>query len=136
MFFYPEFRSSTPGAISQFVQCLCPYNFKVTGDVPYIGAEAVGLNFDHNPLGVFPRTGFVLEGMVPFYRFPILFELPFRTFNCNFCQLVQCFVASKPCYKPVSYTHLRAHETDSYLVCRLLLEKKKKKKHQKTFITD
>src|SRR5680860_1848060 len=29
---------------------------------------------------------------------------------------------------PVSYTHLRAHETDSYLVCRLLLEKKKKTK--------
>ena len=26
----------------------------------------------------------------------------------------------------VSYTHLRAHETDSHLVCRLLLEKKKK----------
>src|SRR5664279_5832635 len=33
----------------------------------------------------------------------------------------------KPDYRtmPVSYTHLRAHETDSYLVCRLLLEKKK-----------
>src|SRR5680860_1235153 len=30
-------------------------------------------------------------------------------------------------YAAVSYTHLRAHETDSYLVCRLLLEKKKKK---------
>src|SRR5665647_3800244 len=29
--------------------------------------------------------------------------------------------------RPVSYTHLRAHETDSYLVCRLLLEKKKNK---------
>src|SRR5680860_1828337 len=28
-------------------------------------------------------------------------------------------------HKTVSYTHLRAHETDSYLVCRLLLEKKK-----------
>ena len=27
------------------------------------------------------------------------------------------------CYEAVSYTHLRAHETDSYLVCRLLLEK-------------
>ena len=27
--------------------------------------------------------------------------------------------------KPVSYTHLRAHETLRYLVCRLLLEKKK-----------
>ena len=31
----------------------------------------------------------------------------------------------KPPFTPVSYTHLRAHETDSYLVCRLLLEKKK-----------
>ena len=29
-------------------------------------------------------------------------------------------------FTPVSYTHLRAHETDSYLVCRLLLEKKKR----------
>ena len=29
----------------------------------------------------------------------------------------------------VSYTHLRAHETGRNLVCRLLLEKKKKKKH-------
>src|SRR5678815_1358872 len=28
-------------------------------------------------------------------------------------------------YKPVSYTHLRAHETPEHLVCRLLLEKKK-----------
>src|SRR5665647_3354039 len=27
------------------------------------------------------------------------------------------------CSWTVSYTHLRAHETDSYLVCRLLLEK-------------
>ena len=27
----------------------------------------------------------------------------------------------------VSYTHLRAHETKANLVCRLLLEKKKKK---------
>ena len=31
---------------------------------------------------------------------------------------------------PVSYTHLRAHETVLDLVCRLLLEKKKKKKLQ------
>eukprot|EP00658_Telonema_sp_P-2_P015617 TRINITY_DN16020_c0_g1_i2.p1 TRINITY_DN16020_c0_g1~~TRINITY_DN16020_c0_g1_i2.p1 ORF type:complete len:136 (-),score=44.00 TRINITY_DN16020_c0_g1_i2:41-448(-) len=29
--------------------------------------------------------------------------------------------------KTVSYTHLRAHETPEHLVCRLLLEKKKKK---------
>src|SRR5665213_3711782 len=32
---------------------------------------------------------------------------------------------------PVSYTHLRAHETGRNLVCRLLLEKKKKKQTKK-----
>src|SRR5674476_1627018 len=32
---------------------------------------------------------------------------------------------------PVSYTHLRAHETGRNLVCRLLLEKKKKNIHFK-----
>src|SRR5450756_2901995 len=32
--------------------------------------------------------------------------------------------------EPVSYTHLRAHETRHDLVCRLLLEKKKKKKQK------
>ena len=31
------------------------------------------------------------------------------------------------CINTVSYTHLRAHETRHDLVCRLLLEKKKKK---------
>ena len=35
------------------------------------------------------------------------------------------FAAVNLIMPPVSYTHLRAHETDSYLVCRLLLEKKK-----------
>src|SRR5660398_302325 len=32
---------------------------------------------------------------------------------------------------PVSYTHLRAHETKANLVCRLLLEKKKNKIEKK-----
>src|SRR5450759_5850051 len=32
--------------------------------------------------------------------------------------------------RAVSYTHLRAHETRHDLVCRLLLEKKKKTKHK------
>src|SRR5674536_396103 len=31
-------------------------------------------------------------------------------------------------FGPVSYTHLRAHETPEHLVCRLLLEKKKQTK--------
>ena len=35
-------------------------------------------------------------------------------------------VHSTPYLDTVSYTHLRAHETKANLVCRLLLEKKKK----------
>ena len=34
-------------------------------------------------------------------------------------------------YVPVSYTHLRAHETVLDLVCRLLLEKKRKTRKKK-----
>ena len=36
---------------------------------------------------------------------------------------------------PVSYTHLRAHETPEHLVCRLLLEKKKKNNKKKYYFT-
>ena len=43
------------------------------------------------------------------------------------CLMAGMFIIfeSDDIFKSVSYTHLRAHETDSYLVCRLLLEKKK-----------
>src|SRR5680860_841635 len=34
---------------------------------------------------------------------------------------IETEISEKEAYIPVSYTHLRAHETDSYLVCRLLL---------------
>ena len=37
----------------------------------------------------------------------------------------------EPDFGPVSYTHLRAHETVLDLVCRLLLEKKKKTIHHR-----
>ena len=37
--------------------------------------------------------------------------------GCPFCRAHDA--------RPVSYTHLRAHETPEHLVCRLLLEKKK-----------
>src|SRR5664280_1548797 len=40
-------------------------------------------------------------------------------------------VAGEVGVQPVSYTHLRAHETVLELVCRLLLEKKKKQKMKK-----
>ena len=38
-----------------------------------------------------------------------------------------------PAPAPVSYTHLRAHETVLDLVCRLLLEKKKKQTTKQHF---
>ena len=42
---------------------------------------------------------------------------------CDTTQGVAC--RSGQCTQPVSYTHLRAHETVLDIVCRLLLEKKK-----------
>src|SRR5665647_2392816 len=50
--------------------------------------------------------------------------LPHEGLN-GLISLSQCFgylSEPSPTPKAVSYTHLRAHETDSYLVCRLLLE--------------
>src|SRR5674476_667984 len=44
---------------------------------------------------------------------------------CGFAAVAYGFWARG--WIPVSYTHLRAHETGRNLVCRLLLEKKKKK---------
>ena len=38
--------------------------------------------------------------------------------------LMHFCIAFSVTYAPVSYTHLRAHETRGNLVCRLLLEKK------------
>eukprot|EP00658_Telonema_sp_P-2_P073299 TRINITY_DN62359_c0_g1_i1.p1 TRINITY_DN62359_c0_g1~~TRINITY_DN62359_c0_g1_i1.p1 ORF type:complete len:135 (-),score=24.54 TRINITY_DN62359_c0_g1_i1:127-531(-) len=46
----------------------------------------------------------------------------YRAFACLYWMCGQ-FVSATT----VSYTHLRAHETPEHLVCRLLLEKKKKK---------
>ena len=50
--------------------------------------------------------------------------------ECHYISIFSCFPENGAILKrcsidAVSYTHLRAHETDSYLVCRLLLEKKK-----------
>ena len=44
---------------------------------------------------------------------------------CAIPQLVSAPLNPIPTVEPVSYTHLRAHETREDLVCRLLLEKKK-----------
>ena len=42
------------------------------------------------------------------------------------CDIAKPDIAVVNNIQPVSYTHLRAHETPEHLVCRPLLEKKKK----------
>ena len=49
-----------------------------------------------------------------------LFKVLFTIGSILFIGIVGLLV-----FSPVSYTHLRAHETEADLVCRLLLEKKK-----------
>ena len=57
------------------------------------------------------------------------------SFLLSFANSEQNKTVCKDIIIPVSYTHLRAHETPEHLVCRLLLEKKKKHtKHNNTKI--
>eukprot|EP00831_Metopus_contortus_P032496 TRINITY_DN26230_c0_g1_i2.p2 TRINITY_DN26230_c0_g1~~TRINITY_DN26230_c0_g1_i2.p2 ORF type:complete len:232 (-),score=55.82 TRINITY_DN26230_c0_g1_i2:51-746(-) len=52
-----------------------------------------------------------------------------KTEDCDLKEIERQYQKDKN--EPVSYTHLRAHETSLHLVCRLLLEKKKKNKTSK-----
>eukprot|EP00658_Telonema_sp_P-2_P022789 TRINITY_DN19118_c0_g1_i1.p2 TRINITY_DN19118_c0_g1~~TRINITY_DN19118_c0_g1_i1.p2 ORF type:complete len:138 (+),score=44.28 TRINITY_DN19118_c0_g1_i1:303-716(+) len=53
-------------------------------------------------------------------------NIPFEEFISVLAKVrANCFMTEHS-IGPVSYTHLRAHETPEHLVCRLLLEKKKK----------
>ena len=54
--------------------------------------------------------------------------------NLIYSSLINDFkpLANYSVFEPVSYTHLRAHETVLDLVCRLLLEKKKHTQTQET----
>src|SRR5680860_1844458 len=49
------------------------------------------------------------------------FQGPDRIFAEWLKSCDRCVAGQKVDKQAVSYTHLRAHETDSYLVCRLLL---------------
>ena len=66
-----------------------------------------------------PGTYHVPDTYVPHFMIPGTYYVPY-TYDTR--------------YVSVSYTHLRAHETDSYLVCRLLLEKKKSVRVSKTIV--
>ena len=58
-------------------------------------------------------------------RFSVTFRREYQKIQKNTIYPVDRMILLS--YNPVSYTHLRAHETGRNLVCRLLLEKKKKK---------
>src|SRR5665647_1790546 len=91
--------------------------------------------FSGKLLQLLPDPAPVLHGflLVPgkFCGYMAFCNLPERDFPLAALHLLQgrdrtCSAHHPHIHIAVSYTHLRAHETDSYLVCRLLLEKKKK----------
>src|SRR5664279_6068458 len=74
-----------------------------------------------------PLANLLLEELATRYALPRL--LPFAKWGPWRRAYPEVSCGLKRGFSSVSYTHLRAHETDSYLVCRLLLEKKKKKQY-------
>src|SRR5678810_1103404 len=85
-------------------------------DLDAIYMQAVQAMIGH---GGWPMTVFLTPDGVPFYGgtyFPVEPRFGMPTFK----RILTAVSDS------VSYTHLRAHETGRKLVCRLLLEKKKK----------
>src|SRR5660398_298605 len=73
----------------------------------------------------------------PYWRDSARFSLDISAFMRSKRSCGKLSVAGRPPARditsgPVSYTHLRAHETKANLVCRLLLEKKKKTIKKKT----
>src|SRR5665647_405012 len=77
-------------------------------------------SFVHSFTGCFPIRVFFFC-INPFFseKWHFFFNFIQNLFYFSICK----FRSSIPFIGSVSYTHLRAHETDSYLVCRLLLEK-------------
>ena len=81
-------------------QAMCyAYIFALQHDIERIGIQMTYVNLDTEEIKYFHE------------------DFTFAALEEWFDDLIRAYT--------VSYTHLRAHETDSYLVCRLLLEKKK-----------
>src|SRR5665811_2532182 len=97
-----------------------------------MGEEALGLGAD----GLFPRRERRSRVRIWHWRIPGgCFGLQghgqnMRGLAGRWGLLIRAFCIMDG-WAPVSYTHLRAHETVLDLVCRLLLEKKRKNKNKK-----
>src|SRR5665647_2743090 len=92
---------------------------KAIGCFPYYIPEEIVYAADMVPFGIWGQTGGTINAAKEY----------FATFYCTIAQLnlemgLKGTLDGLSGVIAVSYTHLRAHETDSYLVCRLLLEKK------------
>ena len=85
--------------------------------------EEIGIKKENiETLGLLPPHETVSQFII--YPFVGFIKKP-TSFFINKNEVEELFFV--PLVFPVSYTHLRAHETSLHLVCRLLLEKKKKK---------
>eukprot|EP00826_Nyctotherus_ovalis_P018362 TRINITY_DN15498_c0_g1_i1.p1 TRINITY_DN15498_c0_g1~~TRINITY_DN15498_c0_g1_i1.p1 ORF type:complete len:231 (-),score=49.94 TRINITY_DN15498_c0_g1_i1:20-691(-) len=72
-----------------------------------------------------------LKSIVKRHRFLKFIQTSFYKYMESSPKEYRNSVINRSALKSVSYTHLRAHETGRNLVCRLLLEKKKKKNKNK-----
>src|SRR5665647_1424899 len=86
---------------------------KTASSTAEIICNGPGIRPQNNPIAAPPAT----ERRCRCHRFGCCKRLPNGLSQRWFFTVSWCGRNS------VSYTHLRAHETDSYLVCRLLLEK-------------
>src|SRR5664279_1104856 len=90
---------------------------KITGTRPHL--EVFDL-CNQEKLDAFIKKHKDISAIIHFAAYKAVGESvnePLKYYRNNLLSLINILGA-------VSYTHLRAHETDSYLVCRLLLEKK------------
>ena len=98
---------------------VCPnIIFSVIGIISLLGGYALALDMVRGARSVWTTIGFYPIALLTLVLVVVGTVLSIYSFAPFVCQ----------CIKTVSYTHLRAHETGRNLVCRLLLEKKKKKK--------
>src|SRR5450756_2012425 len=105
----PLARQLLPARDAEAVRAEGPGNGPDFSAAPALGGEELFIGEFYEELGVLAEYVLVGKGHLPF--------------DAHYLPEVRPGVA----LRAVSYTHLRAHETRHDLVCRLLLEKKKKK---------